>query len=111
MGKLTARETLEKTLLIWKEMEKTGQTKTEIYDNLGLSQDLCNCPCCKYAYNYFIDGQDCTICPLYPKSTYGCEKAGEPYDLYKDAGSRKKRQQAGRQMVVLIERRLKELEE
>jgi hypothetical protein len=108
MEKLTAQEALKKTLLIWRNIAKTGDYKPKVYAKLELEKDQVDCPCCEFAYNIYTEEQNCTICPLYPNSSYGCEQEGEPYRLYCDATECEDIKEAGREMVALLEQRLKE---
>lgn len=95
---MTKRECLEKMVLVWEYLYKnTDKNKKQAYEELGLTGDLYDCPCCEYARLRYgcTTGMMCAVCPLkdlWPKglcvattSVYQAWEHGKDNDVRKDA--------------------------
>ena len=84
----TPKEVLEKALIIWKYLEKTGyKSKDSAYYNLHLKYDYNWCPFCEYADEKSGDREMCECCLIWPTNkvgiNFGCKDLNtSPYKAW-----------------------------
>ncbi len=82
--KLTRKEAIEKSIVLWKWLAETGKMK-DCYDWEG-ERPLVGCYLCEYDVSVQkVDGIPCSHCPLH----HGCDKG--PYDKWETAQTPKTR--------------------
>jgi hypothetical protein len=104
---MTPKQALEKSLSVWEWLALNPMMeKFDAYEKLGLSRDSAHCACCEYDHS---QADDCSACPLYPGDTGSeCMFQGAPYQRWEYKKDPYERQRAARDMVELINKRLKE---
>jgi hypothetical protein len=111
---MTKIEALVKTIEVWTYLsENPWATKQQAYQDLNLTTDSHECPCCQYGKEqnkYFI----CQSCPIWPaekeEDAFECENNPEsPYFAWQDHFlSYPEKRNTALRMVALAQEALKE---
>lgn len=113
---MTEKECLDKMFLIWGYLYRNPyKTKKEVYEDLQLSEDLNDCPCCEYVVQQeeglLGDDLNCGLCPLSDLWPDSCHVIGTAFSAWHCAKTKPQKQAACKEIFAATVLRLRTLGE